>query len=212
MPIRTVSMFTYRTHGRSWTSAQIAVLHFVRALKAEPIGDRRDVVVNGVPRSLGDENADEALGWFGEMAAAVIAEELGTTAVVLVPVPDSASASGVKKCRTCWLADAVAEKSLATVQDVLRWREPKRRAHEGGPRAARELMDLLCLRAAPATLDLPFVLVDDLTTGGGHLQASAAVLRAAGANVVLAVCGAQGDAAPGADPFKRRVVEWGDVA
>ena len=211
VPIRTISLFTYRTHGRDWTASQIAVLHFVRALKGEGIGDRRNVLVNGVARSLGDENADEALGWFGEMAAAVLIDELGTTDVVLVPVPDSASASEVTKCRTCWLADAVAEGSLARVQDVLRWREPKRRAHEGGPRSARELVGLLCLRGPLADVDRPFVLVDDVTTGGGHIQASAAVLRAAGASLVLAVCGAQGDAVTQVDPFQRRVVEWADL-
>jgi hypothetical protein len=100
MPIRTVSLFTYRTNGRDWTPAQIAVLRFVRALKGENVGDRRDVCVNGAARSLGDENADEAFEWFGEMAVRVLEEELETTRVVLVPVPDSASALDVARSRT----------------------------------------------------------------------------------------------------------------
>jgi hypothetical protein len=212
VPIRTVSFFTYRTHGWNWSPAEIAVLRFVRALKGELVGDRRDVLVNGDPRSLGDENADEALGWFAEMAVDVLEDELGTTAVVLAPVPDSASALSAEKCRTVWLADAVALRSSAVVLDALRWNVPKPKAHEGGPRAASELLSRLRLRRPITDLGQPFVLIDDLTTGGGHVQASAALLRNAGANVVLAVCGAQADSVPQEDPFRRRVVEWPDIA
>jgi hypothetical protein len=212
MPIRTVSFFSYRTHGSDWRPAEIAVLRFIRALKGESVGDRRDVVVNGLSRSLGDENADEALDWFGEMATEVLEDELGTTRVVLVPVPDSASALRAERCRTVWLSEAVSSKSCAVVQDVLRWNVPKPKAHEGGPRSASELLARLRLRCAIGNLDPPFVLIDDLTTGGGHVQASAALLRSAGANVVLAVCGAQADPVPRQDPFQRRVVEWPDIA
>jgi hypothetical protein len=214
VPLRTVSLFSYRTQGLDWNAAQIAVLRFVRALKGERVGDRRSLPVNGNARSLGDENADEAFGWFGEMARAVLLDELGVTTVALVPVPDSASASGAVRCRTWWLADAVrdgCEAGDASVQDVLRWHEPKTRAHEGGPRLASELLGRLRLLRPLSDLDRPFVLVDDLTTSGGHLQACAALLRAAGARVVLAVCAAQADAVPRDDPFARRVVEWPDV-
>jgi hypothetical protein len=211
LPIKTVSLFTYRTHGWNWSSAEISVLRFVRALKGESVGDRRHVLVNGVLRSLGDENADEAFGWFGEMTIGVLEDELGTTSVVLVPVPDSVSGLGVERCRTFWLADAVRERSCAVVLDVLRWNEPKRKAHEGGPRAPSELLSRLRLRCPVTDLVRPFVLIDDLTTGGGHVQASAALLQSAGANVVLAVCGAQADRVPQEDPFRRRVVEWPDV-
>ena len=211
MAIRTVSLFTYRTHGQNWSQAQIAVLRFVRALKGERIGDRRDVQVNSIPRSLGDENADDAFEWFAQMAITVLEDELGATGVVLVPIPDSASALEVAKCRTCWLADAVRDRCPAQVQDVLRWNEPKRRAHDGGPRRASELLALLRLKRPPADLNRPFVLIDDLTTGGGHIQACAALLRSTGANVVLAVCAAQSDSVPRHDPYERRVVVWPDL-
>jgi hypothetical protein len=79
------------------------------------------------------------------------------------------------------------------------------------PRLADDLVTRLRLQRQLSDLERPFVLVDDLTTGGGHIRACAGFSRAAAVNVVLAVCAAEAEPSSRKDPFARRVVEWPDV-
>src|SRR5579863_4065251 len=91
MPLRTISLFTYRTGGGGWTASQLGVLLFVHALKKRGLDGTADVVVkSGEPkRRLGARNASDAFDWFAEMVVPLLRKELSTTQIVLVPVPDS---------------------------------------------------------------------------------------------------------------------------
>jgi hypothetical protein len=212
MPIRCITFFTYRTDGGEWTPAQIGVLRFVRAIKNEPLAQRGTsdsgyVLVNGVEpkRLLRQQNAHEALEWFAEMAVPRIRKELGTMRSVLVPIPNADCAMGERESRTRRLADAIAARSPVThVADVLRWNQPMVPAHRGGPREAHLLLPHLRVVGGWRPTARPHVLVDDVKAGAGHILASAAILRAVGASVRLAICGAQADSLFAGDPYQER--------
>src|SRR5580700_12062924 len=69
MPLRTISLFTYRTKGGGWTAAQLGVLEFVHALKKQDLeGTARVLVKSGeATRRLAAQNAGDAFDWFAEM-------------------------------------------------------------------------------------------------------------------------------------------------
>jgi predicted amidophosphoribosyltransferase len=63
--------------------------------------------------------------------------------------------------------------------DALRWKKPVESATTGGPRHAHILAQHLYVTRS---LDkaAQYVLIDNVTTSGGHLKACAAILRQAG--------------------------------
>ena len=87
------------------------------------------------------------------------------------------------------------------VQPALRWRRDLQKAHDGGTRQAWELYPELVLLPVPAGTPGRIVLVDDVCTGGGHLQACAAKLTVAGCVTDYAVCGAKTFYEQQPDPF-----------
>ena len=183
---------------------------FVNALKGRPLSGYAYLrVARDEPRRrLDGGNAALAFEWFGEMAAGWVAA-LGSP-IALVPIPDSRCIDSEHSARTRPLADALAARIPgAVVLDVLRFDRQMHSAHAAqGARDARSLC--LHLRvSAPLTPNPRALLVDDIITTGGHVAASAAVLRAAGAQVLGAVCGASADRVPVVDPFERviRTVE-----
>ncbi len=112
--------------------------------------------------------------------------------LVIVPVPDSGSTvrSGTRP-KTVRLAKALCEEigRDARVVDCLRWKKDLGSASkEGGPRDPETLFkNFASVEGLPRGCRV--VLVDDVMTSGGHLQACAAKLRQAGATVLIAICG-----------------------
>jgi hypothetical protein len=214
MGLRTISLFTYRTKGGGWTAEQLGVLRFVHALKRRDLGGTADVLLQrGQPkRRLEEQNAGEAFDWFAEMVVPVLRDELATTRVVLVPVPDCGCTEDVVESRTSALAIAVARRAPAVVvSDILRWRRRMPSARSGqGSRSPVSIYQNLRLRSGWGPLSRPHVLVDDVVTTGGHLRACAAFLHNHGARVERAICAARSDQYPPDDPFQRRVDELPD--
>jgi predicted amidophosphoribosyltransferase len=113
------------------------------------------------------------------------------TPIILVPVPNSSCCTQNDDVpRTVALAEAiVAEQTYTSVLDCLRWtREMESASKEGGTRDPQELYDNLVL-----TERLPekgaYLLVDDMKTTGGHLQAARFMLLEQEVECDLAICG-----------------------
>ncbi len=75
-----------------------------------------------------------------------------------------------------------------TVHDILRYSEPMQKASEGGPRSESAIFEKMrVLGEIPAQR---IILVDDVVTQGGHINAARRRLEAGGATVVCGiVCG-----------------------
>jgi|GEM_PF-3505788 len=153
--------------------------HALLALKGEPkwfrLPDGRMVAPADAP--------EIAIEWFSSKIASIWEKVLQRDRYHLVPVPDSKATPGVQDCRTAMLARAIAAKvgPGAVVADVLRWSEPMKSASKGGgTRAAQELYKKLVLLPHGVPNEACCVIVDDVITSGGHVQAAAARLRASG--------------------------------
>jgi hypothetical protein len=216
MPLRTISLFTYRTKGGGWTASQLGVLRFVQALKKKDLDGSAEVLIKGVEpkRRLTAQNASDAFDWFAEMVVPLLREELATTRVVLVPIPDCSCTEDVTASRTSALATAVARRAGAVVvSDILRWRRRMPPSRSGqGSRDPISIYQNLRLRSGGGPVSRPYVLVDDVVTSGSHLRACAAFLHNHGASVERAICAARSDPDPPDDPFQRRIDELPDFA
>lgn len=209
--IREVSLFSYRSYRgrRDWSQAELGVLRFVRAIKCRPvsaIGGPAPLRVKGKTHQIGSANPDDAFEWFGELAHDVLVAELGTTRVVLVPVPNSDCTRSQTPARTARLAEAVAMRGEAAVHDLLRWKRGVPSASQGGgDRRPENLYPELRVVPGFAPMDRPYVLIDDVSTTGGHIRACAARLEQwSGVDVPLAIAGAQTATEPVDDMYAQR--------
>lgn len=175
---------------------------WIQALKGKHFNGYAQVPVCGTLRRLTDENASDAIHWFGEMAVAYLkARKIGGP-FVIIPVPNSFSlVDSSAKPRTRRLAKAIAEQLAddSVVLDCLRFKQNLGSASsEGGPREAEQIYkNLVVLRDEVASFfeevedakDHYVLLVDDVTTSGGHLQACAVRLDKVGLEVDSVICG-----------------------
>ncbi|MGY0793117.1 phosphoribosyltransferase [Azospirillum argentinense] len=157
-----------------------------KAVKGEPINGYFVLRIGGQERRFQQANADEAVNVAARALAKRINEVIAGP-LVLVPVPNSHVVAGLDDFRMLRFTRLIANQlgDRAQVRTLLCWRRPMARAHEGGPRDPRVLLQDLVLTAQPD--NRPHVLVDDVCTTGGHFIAAAAKLRNAGAAVPLAV-------------------------
>jgi hypothetical protein len=175
---------------KDYTSLSIA-----KAVKGRnPGGMNKSLRLDGKVYNFGPDSPDGAVNLWTAWAVNFIngAMDPVEDQLVIVPVPNShATVSNGNDFRTWELARRVAERfgDNVTALDELRWTEIMPKASEGGPRQAYELYpQLQCELKAAATIDR--LLIDDIMTSGGHLQASAGRIRNAGASVEAAlVCG-----------------------
>jgi hypothetical protein len=156
-----------------------AAFKFIRTIKAND---------SGSCWSLDTTNLAEAIDWFGELAALVLAMKNLPLPHVLVPIPDSRCLVGeLTVPRTVPLATAVAKYSQnAVVSDVLRWKKSRKPSHTGGSRDPQALYDNLIL--TDSSTQGTYVLVDDMFTRGGHVLAAAARICAPPFRCRHAVC------------------------
>jgi predicted amidophosphoribosyltransferase len=191
MALRVISFATYLTNvDVVWRGEDYDALKFVKAIKGKPINKYAYVPVGKAKRLLQERNADDAIGWFGEMAMAPTRDLRIPHPLILVPIPNSScTTTNGKVPRTTRLAKALAVQLGEEVWDRLRWKTIMTPSSQGGTRDPQELYDNLVVTKEPPKGSL--VLIDDVRTTGAHLLAAAARLAEKGARVPLAVCAAR---------------------
>ncbi|MGQ0614395.1 MAG: hypothetical protein ACT4PV_11715 [Planctomycetaceae bacterium] len=172
-----------------WRGAGYDAKKFVDAVKGKPVNGYATIPYGGKLHRVDQSRRRVAVDLFGRWAAEQRAPALAREPCMLVPVPSSNSTvTAPARGAAVVLAEAVAKHagSGAEVRDCLRWTREVPPAHEGGPRRAAILYPHLA--CAESVRGRKCVLLDDVLTSGGHLQACAARLRQEGAVVDLALC------------------------
>jgi hypothetical protein len=200
MALSVISFATYLTRG-PWNSDDHHALKFVKAVKGKTFGGWAVVPVLGRQKDLRAANADDAMDWFAELAAAEIVKLAVRGPAILVPLPNSSSTvKNGKVPRTAILAERIAAKLKNTkVWDGLRWTKEMTPTHQGGTRDPQRLYDNLVVTSAPPAGTL--ILIDDVFTKGGHLQAAAARFAEKNAGCRLALCAGRTVLESQAEPF-----------
>jgi hypothetical protein len=211
MALRVVSCCTYLTEVASvvWRARDHDAHDFVKAVKGQPINGFAQIPCRGEAHRIDDSNRDLALELFGRMVADAAREHGLSTPGVVVPVPNSRCHVGCPwRPRTLEQAQVLAlelERGV-TVLDAFRWSESLLSASAGGgQREPQHLFDRLRIVQEFPAGGLPCILVDDVLTSGGHLQACAAALRARGHSVELALVAGRALRTQMAEPFAVRV-------
>jgi hypothetical protein len=187
MALIVISFATYKRPP--YLDVEYHSLKFVKAIKKKPFQGWANVPVVGRTKELRQANAEEAIDWFGEMAAAeILTLDIRRKPLIFVPLPNSSSTVANKKVpRTRQLAEAIASKlKNALVWDGLRWLKEMIPTHQEGTRDPQELYENLKVMGSPPAGTV--ILVDDVYTRGGHLQAAVARLAEKKAICKLAVC------------------------
>ncbi len=193
MPVTVVCFCRYfAARHTKWRPEDFDAYKFVHALKGKDLNGYGYVPVAGVKKRLSNLNVSSAIDWFAIFVANYLTRKKIKGPFAVVPIPNSScTVSSSVRPHTRKLAKAICETlgDESEVVDCLRWKKNLGSASaEGGPRDAEVLYGNLVLSAKSDELPT-VILVDDVMTSGGHLKASAAKLRKAGANVVIAVCG-----------------------
>lgn len=209
MPLKVFCCCTYRTSGRDWTQRDWAACFFIKALKNKPLkGYARVPLPDGTQAYLDNTTAANAPEWFAEIVAKRIRwHTLGP--VALVPIPDSSCALGNPAVpRTLAMANALADRlrDRAVVSDILRWNAARPSVHQAGGTRDPGLLYARLRLARPAAIDRRSVLIDDVLSSGGHLQAAAAFLSRHGSDIAGGICAGRADNEfVGEDAFAMRI-------
>lgn len=212
MALRVVCFSTYLTSIGRWRGVDHDAHDLIDAIKDRSLNGYSHVPVRGRRRFFDNNNRQDVVGWFAEMVSDHFTAEPVDGPIVLVPVPGSkVDVAFAGMPRTAQLAQAIAAQlnDGTIVKDVLRWLEPMPSANEeGGTRDPAELFNNLVLIE---NVDGDrVVLVDDVLTSGGHLQACAARLREGGAAVLMAAVAGRADEHQVDDPFAVRIEDIND--
>lgn len=204
-PIDVVAFVSYLNGQLDYRPQDYPAKKFVDALKGRPVNmyaDLPNATRAGFWR-LTQASATKAMPWFVDRAAAFLSGRPDLQDAVFVPMPSSRCVIGRPmetdlSVASLLLAARCRQKAL--LLEALRWDMVMQPAHRGGPRSAAKLYPHL-RAVAKIPSDRPIVLVDDVYTAGGHVQAATAKLEAAGGIVVLAVVAARMVYDYPADPF-----------
>lgn len=214
MPLTVASFATYLTSiDNQWRDQDWNAYKFVKAVKAQPFKYSARVPVLGTLYYLDQNNSNDALGWFAQMATAYLREKKTPGPAALVPLPNSrCTVSNGIMPRTLAQAQALASSLRhTTVLDCLRWKVQKPSASgAGGTRNPQELYDNLALTAA-VPQGTKLIIIDDVRTSGGHLKAARAMLLGQNGNCDLAICAGRTVHYQYEEPFSRleeEIADW----
>lgn len=122
--------------------------------------------------------------WAGGLAQSLLPE-----GGLLVPVPSSNCLEVGDDAKGRKLAEHVAVRARGfAVAEALTWHEQLQKASEGGPRDPDILFENIRVNTTLPKREV--ILLDDVSTTGGHMLASAWALRWAGHQVRYAICAA----------------------
>ncbi len=208
--MRVVCFCTYLTDIVSaWRPDDHNAHDFIFAIKGRDFKGYALIPFGGQPQRIDNSNRDRVVEWFGAMAAEYLRTTETEGPISLVPIPGSkCDRQSLGTPRTAALANAIsgAFGPGARVCDMLRWKAALASANEqGGSRDPKFLLANL-VRTGPVPSGR-LILVDDVLTSGGHLQAAEALIHAAGHQVEVALCAGRADAVQPANPFAIRVEE-----
>jgi hypothetical protein len=191
VPIPVLSYAAYIQGDCQMRNDDFAGQKFVKAIKGQAINGYAEIPIRG-RRYRFDNNAPAtARSLWSYWAADKIAELCPTGHCVLAPIPNTSAIVGTPASYgTFALARAAAERvgRLASVHDALRWTTAMPASHAGGTRRPEILYANLTY--LPGGSNEPYILVDDVVTTSGHVQACRAMLESQGKSVIAAVCGA----------------------
>lgn len=200
MPLTVISFAAYLTRGEfPWRDEDWHASKFIKAIKGEPINGYAWVPIGKVPRRLRQDNADDAIQWFGEIVSAANVKVVIPS--FLVPIPNSQCTVGKAIVpRTVALAQSLANYlPNVHVLDCLRWEKAMQSARKGGSRNPQEIYDNLVITTKVDRKRI--ILVDDVRTTGAHLQAAAAKVHSEGGKCQTAVCAGRTVWAQEDEPF-----------
>lgn len=194
-------LFAVKDHGkverRGYTRRTIGGRTF-------KVGDRQTPAVN----------LQNALGLLLELLrpqTADLGERLGLVdPTIFVPVPSRDALVHGGDVERWGPRDLV--RGLVKVEhraELVRFTTPPKPASEGGPRDWHELIEHMALLEPPPAGTRSAVIVDDVLTSGGHMQAVAKLLLDAGIERVAGLCIAKTVSEPVADPWASSFVEIG---
>lgn len=203
MPVRTVCFCKYLTRG-SWDPQFFHSYKFIQSLKPKDIKGYAWVPVRGVKRRLTNVNRALAFDWFGQMVADYLSANQMSGPYRFVPIPNHECTVSLGTAPdTIRLAEAIVRQvgGVACVIDCLRWKEDLGSASSGeGPREPEILYPNLVLTQSIESA--PHILVDDVLTTGGHVQACETMLAGHGASVQLAACAGRTVHVAEGEPFQ----------
>lgn len=178
---------SYKEAGLKWEDLEFRAWKLVKAIKGEPVNgyamfgsDRVDGTATGRATAL-------------RLASSDAAQKLGQAALTgaLVPVPSSKHICLGDSFTGSRLADAIVARAPASFSaaPVLCFDQEMPKSADGGTRSPAAIAEHLVL--GDGTQFDRCILIDDVTTTGGHLRGAARFLDMNGITVIGAYCVAQ---------------------
>lgn len=178
---------SYKEAGIKWEDLEFKAWKLVKAIKGEP--------VNGYAM-FGNERVEGTTAGRAtalKLASSDAAQKLDQAGIrgALVPVPSSKHTCLGNAFTGSRLADAIAAKAPGTFNaaPLLCFDQEMPKSADGGTRSPSELAAHLVL--GPGANFDECILIDDVTTTGGHLRGAARFLEQNGKRVIGAYCVAQ---------------------
>lgn len=202
MALSRVTYVAYRTRNFTGVQSEYDAHKVIQAIKGREVKGYAWVPVGDGKRfKLMESNKAAVFPWFGRLAAAEIKRRFDGLEISLVPIPHSDCIVGVDSAKAARIARQIARNCADrfSVWDGLRWLKVNTPSSHGGPREAEDLFgNLIAVDEMP---ERTCVLIDDVTTSGGHFRAAEALMRRQDTAVGLAMAVGQTVHDPVADYF-----------